>query len=85
MSIKAPTETHKAFRLDAIALLKKYTGELDAIEMLAMAAHLVGQIIAMQDQRKMTREIALETVLKNIERGNAEVIAELRDKAAGSG
>lgn len=69
-----PTAQHRAFRDDAIELLKKHGAHLDATEMLALAAHLTGQIIAMQDQRKVTREVALQIVGQNIEVGNAEVI-----------
>lgn len=45
--------------------------------MLALSAHMVGQIIAMQDQRTMTRQAALEIVMANMEQGNAEVIDNL--------
>lgn len=79
-----PTTKHHAFRGDLIALLKKYAGNLNAAEMLALSAHLVGQILAMQDQRTVTREMALEVVGKNIEIGNAEAIAEVSGRAAGS-
>ena len=52
--------------------------------MLALSAHLVGQIIAMQDQRKMSPAMAMEIVAKNIERGNGEVLTELAGCAAGT-
>lgn len=81
--VVTPESRHRAFRDDAIALLKKHAGSLDAKEMLALAAHLVGQIIAMQDQRTVSREIALEIVTRNIEVGNAEVLAGL-SKSAGA-
>lgn len=69
-----PTPQHKAFREDVIEVLRKHAGHLDAKDMLAFASHLTGQIIAMQDQRTVTREMALEIVMRNIEVGNAEVI-----------
>lgn len=84
MSSKKPTAAHHAFRNDAIALLNKHAGTLDSSEMLALAAHLVGQIVAMQDQRVMTPAIAMEIVAQNIEQGNGEVLAKLGAKAAGS-
>ena len=71
------TVDHKAFRDDCIIMLKKHAGHLDAIDMLALSAHLVGQVLAMQDQRTVDRERALETVMRNIEAGNAEVLENL--------
>lgn len=71
------TAAHRAFRDDAIALLRKHAGQLDGMDMLALIAHLVGQIIALQDQRKVTREMALQIVMQNIEQGNKEVFDSL--------
>ena len=78
-----PTEKHRAFRDDLVGVLRKYGDQIDAMEMLALSAHLVGQILALQDQRTMSREVALEIVIKNIEAGNAEVITGL-DHPAGT-
>lgn len=77
-----PRAEHRAFRDDACALLKKHAGHLDSKDMLALSAHLVGQIIAMQDQRIVTREIAIEIVMRNIEAGNAEVLDQLGNSIA---
>ena len=68
---------HKAFRDDALAVLRKHGGHLSAAEMLALSAHMVGQIIAMQDQRTMTGDRAMAIVAANIEQGNQEAQAEL--------
>ena len=68
---------HKAFRNDLIKLLRKYTANLSAQETLALASHMVGQIIAMQDQRSITTEMALRIVRENIEQGNQEAMTEL--------
>lgn len=78
-----PTAKHEAFRSDCLALLNKHAGALDATEMLALASHMVGQIVAMQDQRKVTPNRAMEIVARNIEQGNGEVLAEL-GKSAGA-
>ena len=45
--------------------------------MLAGASQLVGNLIALQDQRKMTPEMALALVQSNIEVGNREAMAEV--------
>lgn len=47
---------------------------MSAQEMLALSAHLVGQIIAMQDQRTVTPEMAMKIVARNIEQGNQEAV-----------
>lgn len=75
--IVTATPAHQAFRDDAIALLRKHVAILSAKELLALAAHLVGQIIAMQDQRITTSETAIEIVAANIQIGNAEAIENL--------
>ncbi len=76
-TIHVPGAAHRAFREDAIALLTKHSGHLPAREMLAMAAHLVGQVIAMQDQTAMTQDVALGIVQLNIEQGNREMLENL--------
>lgn len=69
-----PTKEHRAFRDDVIELLRKHAGELPADEMLALASHLVGQLLALQDQRKITPALGLKLIGENIEAGNAEVV-----------
>lgn len=68
------------------ALLQKLADEhnLSAVELLATACNLVGKMIAMQDQRTMSRDRAMRIVAVNIEIGNAQCIAELKNKTAGS-
>ena len=79
MKTKSPEPRHKAFRDDLVDVLRKHGGHLSAQEMLALSSHLVGQLIAMQDQRTTTSAMALEIVSKNIEQGNQEVIDGLLD------
>lgn len=79
-----PNVDHAAFRTDLLALLGKYSGKLSSEEVLALASHTVGQLIAMQDQRTMTLELALKIVGANIEQGNQEAITNLMD-TKGSG
>jgi hypothetical protein len=68
---------HKAFRDDLIKLLEKHSGHLDAVEMLALGGHMVGQILALQDQRTMTPEAGMKIIMQNIQVGNAEAIAQV--------
>jgi hypothetical protein len=74
----------KAFRTDCIAVLVKHAGALPADQMLAMAAHLVGQILAMQDQRTVTPAMGLALIGDNIETGNREALAEVSSAAGGA-
>jgi hypothetical protein len=83
MKTKIPTAAHTAFRDDLVALLRKHE-HLRADEMLAVASYFVGQILALQDQRKMTPAMGLEVVSANIEAGNAHAIKELVGTPLGS-
>lgn len=68
---------HEALYQELVALLNKHAGKLDAIEMLAVAANMIGKMVAMQDQRRFTGPQVMEVVARNIEEGNAHVIKEL--------
>lgn len=71
-----PTPQMQAFRNDLIALLDKHAGQLDASEILAVAAYSVGQIMAMQDARKWTPAACMELVASNMQQGNSHAVAE---------
>jgi len=43
--------------------------------MLAISARLVGMLIALQDQRRMTGTSVMDLVAENIKAGNADAIA----------
>lgn len=77
MTVRRPTVDHHAFRADLIALLDKYSGKLPAIEMLALSAHLVGQLAAMQDRRILNSDQVLDIISKNAQLGNREAIDNL--------
>ncbi len=76
MKTVKPTMAHAAFRDDLLAVLNKHSGALDASEMMALAAYTTGQIMAMQDARKWSPDLAMELVARNIEEGNAQAIAD---------
>lgn len=73
MKSKLPSKQHEAFRDDMVAALRKHQ-HLPPDEMLAIASYFVGQLLAMQDQRKMTAAMGLQIVSSNIEAGNAHAI-----------
>lgn len=66
----AQTECNEAL----IAALDPFKDKLSAMEMLAIAAHLCGRLIALQDQSQMTSKDAMTLVMDNIVAGNAEAI-----------
>jgi len=57
--------------------------DLTGPELLGLLAHMTGAAIAFQDQRTVSREFALEIVMKNIEAGNDAAVEEVRS-AGGS-
>lgn len=78
-----PTAEHNAFMADAKALLGKYE-HLDAVQLLALASQLVGNIVALQDQTKMTVDTVMAVVASNIEEGNAVAIDTFLGQTAGA-
>lgn len=71
---------HEVAYQELIALAAKHP-DLPAPELLAIAANMVGKIVAMQDQRTMTKAQAMEIVARNLELGNAQVVEELLTSA----
>lgn len=83
MKSTPPTAAHAAFRNALLDVLKKHGAEMPAEELLAVSAHLVGQLIAVQDQRTMTREMVMDLVASNIERGNLDALERLLNETGG--
>lgn len=79
-----PNPVHRAMRDDLLAVIRKHGAKLEAVEILALAAHLVGQLIALQDQRTMTRDMVMQIVGANIEQGNQEAVGKLTSEREGS-
>lgn len=77
---------HEAAYQDLVSLLRRNAPQVTSLEMLAIAANLVGKLVAMQDQTTVTVDDAMKVVAKNLERGNAEVLDRLKNaKPAGRG
>lgn len=81
MSIKLAKPEHEIAYQDLCALANKHAGNLSAIELLAVAANMLGKLVAMQDQRTTTADEAMEVVAKNLEHGNAQVLEQLSRSA----
>jgi len=70
-------DAHKVLYEDIRALMTKHADKLTKIEVLAVAANMVGKLIAMQDQRDYTPDQVMQMVAMNIELGNREAMEQL--------
>lgn len=68
------TPQHEKIYQDLIALINKHAGALTAIEVLAVAANIVGKLAAMQDQRLYTGRDLEVLIANNIALGNSQVL-----------
>ena len=74
MSIHQAKPEHEVAYQDVVALVSRHAKTVDALELLAIAANMVGKLVALQDQRSLTASDAMEIVAKNIEVGNQQVL-----------
>lgn len=80
--VKARPE-HQVARKDLVDLMTKHGSDMTSEELLALAAHTVGTIIALQDQRTMTPNLAMAIVMSNIAAGNQETIDNFTKEGGG--
>lgn len=79
-----PDSRHQEFRNELLAVLQKHGASLKAEEILAVTCQLVGQIIAMQDQRRYSSDAIMLMVSRNIEAGNKTAIDQLLNAPGGT-
>lgn len=77
-------ERHKRIFDGVLELFKREGDALSPPEQLAVMAQIVGMFVALQDQRKMTPDMAMQIVGSNLELGNQRVIQELQSSANGT-
>jgi hypothetical protein len=77
LSVHLADPKHEIAYQKLVEFLKRETVGLSAIEMLAVAANMLGKMIALQDQRTITPAMAMKTVAANIEMGNQQAMDEL--------
>ena len=70
-------EDHRRFEAGVKAAMKEHVGGLSGEEMLAIMSQVLGQLIAVQDQRTMTPDRAMAIVVANLEEGNRAALADL--------
>ncbi|MDE2426348.1 MAG: hypothetical protein KGO96_10635 [Elusimicrobia bacterium] len=82
MSVVTARPEHEVTYQELADLLKRRADKgISALEVLAIAANMVGKLVAMQDQRSVTPEMAMEVVARNVEVGNQQVITNLASAA----
>lgn len=78
MKIEKPHKMHKNIRKDLRLVIHKHMPQGATAELvLAIASQIVGQLLAMHDQRKHTPAEMVQLVQANIEAGNQQFVAEL--------
>lgn len=80
MKVIQPTAAEVSARQAVMAAIKPHADALGADRMLAVLSYTVGQLVGLQDQRKMTGAMAMAIVLENIEAGNMQMIQGLSMK-----
>ena len=68
---------HEVAYQDLCQLVNRHADKLSPVELLAIAANMLGKLVALQDQRAMTPAEAMEVVAQNIECGNKQVLDQL--------
>ena len=68
---------HEVAYQDLCRLVSKHASELSSLQLLAIAGNMVGKLIAMQDQRSITAEQALEIVFQNLQAGNRQILDQI--------
>lgn len=68
---------HEVAYQDICALVNKHAGKLTPLELLAIGSNMIGKLVAMQDQRVTTPEMAMEVVSLNLQKGNQQVLEQL--------
>jgi hypothetical protein len=83
MSVLICKPEHEVAYADICALVSQHADKISSAELLAIAANMLGKLLAMQDQRTMTSARAMEIVATNIECGNQQVVDQLTRQTGG--
>lgn len=78
------SKAHEDLRNALLAAVRKTAPDMPAEEILAVVCVLVGQLIALQDQRRFTSAAVMQLVSQNIEAGNRRVLADLLNAKGGN-
>jgi hypothetical protein len=77
---------HEVAYQELVALIRRLTAQhnLSSVDLLAVAANMLGKIVALQDQRTITPDKAMDIIVANLQIGNDQAIESLALKVAGS-
>lgn len=78
MSLKIAKPEHEVAYQDLCQLVNKHADKMSSLELLAVAANMLGKLVALQDQRTTSPSMAMEVVAQNIERGNLQAIEQVQ-------
>ena len=84
MSIHMARPEHEVTFQDLANLMRKHADKLSALDLLAVGANMLGKLIALQDKRTTSPEVAMEVVSANIEHGNKTIIELLASRTGGT-
>lgn len=84
MSLHRAKPEHEVAYQDLCKLVDKHADKISAKELLAVAANMLGKLVALQDQRTMSPATAMEIVAQNIEHGNKQVLELLMQSKGGA-
>lgn len=74
MSLHQAKPEHEVAYQDLCKLVNKHADKLTSLELLAIAANMLGKLVALQDQRSVSPSMAMKIVAENIEHGNKQVL-----------
>jgi hypothetical protein len=79
-----PSADHEKLRLALCQAIRRKAPDMPAEEILAVFSQFVGQLIAVQDQRRFTPDSIMTLVSANIEMGNQHALDTLLNETAGT-
>lgn len=82
-NVEAKPEHEIAYQ-DLCQFVNRHADKVSALELLAIASNMLGKLVALQDQRKVTPAQAMKVVAHNIELGNRQVLDELMKTKGGA-
>lgn len=83
-SVHIAKPEHEVAYQDICNLVSKHAAKVSSLELLAIAANMLGKLIALQDQRTVTPKMAMEVVARNIEFGNETILKNLTVETKGT-
>lgn len=70
------TAEHEAIKGELTDILQRHR-DVDAADVLAIAAQITGMLLALQDRRTMTVERGMAVVMANVEQGNVNMVQQM--------